>query len=55
MWQLHAMLAESREQDLRRRLRERALAGQVLGARRRSARQGWEGRPAQRPDERLVS
>ena len=42
MWDLHAMLAETREQDLRRRVRERYLAQQVIDHRRLSRRRGQD-------------
>ena len=35
MWGLHALLAETREQDLRRQTRERYLAQQAVARRRR--------------------
>jgi hypothetical protein len=45
MWDLHAMLAETREQGLRRRVRERYLAQQVIEHRRRSVRRGQDPSP----------
>ena len=52
MWDLHLMLAETREQDVRRRVRERYLAEQVLGERRRSSRNARDHRTVSRAQER---
>jgi hypothetical protein len=48
MWDLHAMLAETREQDLRRQVRERYLAQQAIEHRRRPVRRGQDAPAARR-------
>jgi hypothetical protein len=46
MWNLHAMLAETHEQDLRRRIRERHLVREVIRSRRRDTRLGHDRQPS---------